>query len=87
MIGRILITVGILFMILGSLLTLIETKFSKKLHWIGISDTIGASLVFIGMGVNGFGTLKATLAFLFIILWGPSLTHTLARAFLSRLEK
>ena len=57
--------------------------FFTRLHAASITDTLGAALVLLGLGLQaGFGqvSIKLALALVFILLTSPVATHALAKA-------
>ena len=87
MIGNILIAVGIIVMIFGSALGIFEKRFLVKLHKISAGDFVGLSLILVGMAVNGFEIVKSLLSLIFLAIWSPSITHTLAKTFVNRMRR
>ncbi len=85
--GNIIVLTGLILMAVGSFLGFIERSFSKKLHKLSISDTSGTLLIFIGIMVSGFEVPKLVLATVFLIVWNPLITHTIAKTFLARLRR
>ena len=84
---EILMGIGVSLMIIGSLVATFHKRFPMKLHWMTVSDTVGASLVIIATMVNGFEPLKGLFALMFIFIWGPMITHTISRTLISRLRR
>jgi len=57
--------------------------FFTRLHAAGITDTMGAGLVLLGLALQsglGLVTLKLLLFFVFLIFTSPTATHALAKA-------
>ncbi len=87
MIGNIVIWIGIIVMISGSAIGIFEKRFLVKLHKISAADFVGLSLVLMGMALNGFETVKSLLTLVFLAVWSPSITHTLAKTYVNRMRK
>ncbi len=81
--GGILVIAGALLMVVGALgLNRMPDVFTR-LHAASVSDTLGVSLVLIGlMLIAGFTLVTAKLVFLvlFLAFVGPVATHAVARA-------
>lgn len=82
-ISILLVTVGILFMFVGSVGILRLPDFYSRTHSVSKSDTLGIIFVILGLVVYEGPTqssLKLILIVLFIALSNPVGTHALARA-------
>lgn len=81
------VSVGILFMLVGSIGIIRLPDFYSRTHAISKSDTLGIILVILGLVVyEGFtqSSLKLLLVVLFIALSNPVGTHALARSALKK---
>jgi multisubunit Na+/H+ antiporter MnhG subunit len=87
MIGNTLIWTGLGLMMAGTSLAIFEKGFLGKLHRMGASDFSGAALVFIGIVLNGVEPLKTLLSLVFLSIWSPMITHTLAKLYVSRVKR
>lgn len=57
--------------------------FYSRLHAVGITDTLCAMLILLGLGLQAgwsLATFKLTLIFVFLLFTSPTATHTLANA-------
>ena len=80
--GALLLT-GAAFVLIGTLGLLRLPDFYTRLHGAGITDTLGAELMLIGMMVQaGFSlvTVKLFLISLFVFFTSPTATHAVANA-------
>ncbi len=78
-----LLAVGSFLVLTGTLGLLRLPDFYTRLHAAGITDTLGAELLLIGMMIQaGFSlvTVKLILISLFIFLSSPTATHAVANA-------
>ncbi len=78
-----LLLAGAAFVLIGTLGLLRLPDFYARLHGAGITDTLGAELMLIGMMVQaGFSlvTVKLLLISLFVFFTSPTATHALANA-------
>ena len=87
MIGNFLMAAGTIVMIIGSLLGIFEKRFLVKLHKISAADFVGLSLILTGMALSGFEVVKSLLALIFLAIWSPSITHTLAKTYVNRMRR
>lgn len=74
---------GGLFVLVGGIGLLRLPDFFTRLHAAGITDTMGAGLVLLGLALQGGAdmvTVKLFLLFGFLILTGPTATHAIAKA-------
>jgi multicomponent Na+:H+ antiporter subunit G len=79
----ILIVSGIFFMLVGSIGVIRLPDFYSRTHAVSKSDTLGISLVILGLIIfEGLtmNSVKLTLIVLFVALSNPIGTHALARA-------
>jgi multicomponent Na+:H+ antiporter subunit G len=77
---------GLFFMIVGTIGILRLPDVFTRLHAAGMTDTMGAGLLILGMGLQaGFGLVLVRLGFVyaFLLFTSPIATHALARAALS----
>ena len=77
---------GLFFMIVGTVGILRMPDMFTRLHAAGMTDTMGAGLLILGMCLQaGFGLVLVRLVFVyaFILFTSPIATHALARAALS----
>lgn len=78
-----LIVAGLVFVFAGALGVLRLPDFYTRLHAAGVTDTLGAELILIGLAVQaGFSLLaaKILLVGLFLFLTSPAATHAIAHA-------
>ena len=81
---------SLLLMLAGTLTCIVSgigvlrlPDFYTRLHASGITDTLGAGLVFVGLALHfGFSlaTLKVALVLFFLLFTSPTATHALAKA-------
>ncbi len=74
---------GSFFCVVGALGLIRLPDFYSRMHGGGITDTLGAGLVLIGLMVQGglsLITVKLVLIFLFLLLTSPTGTHAVAKA-------
>lgn len=77
---------GLFFMIVGTVGILRMPDVFTRMHPAGMTDTMGAGLLILGMCLQaGFGLVLVRLVFVyaFILFTSPIATHALARAALS----
>jgi multicomponent Na+:H+ antiporter subunit G len=77
---------GLFFMIVGTVGILRMPDVFTRLHAAGMTDTMGAGLLILGMCLQaGFGLVlvRLVLVYAFILFTSPIATHALARAALS----
>lgn len=82
-IGGVLVIAGALLMVVGAVGLIRMPDVFTRLHAASVSDTLGVSLVLVGlMFFAGFTLVTAKLAFivLFLAFIGPVATHAVARA-------
>ncbi len=69
--------------IIGGIGVLRMPDFFTRLHAAGITDTLCAALILLGLVLHsgwGFGALKLLLVFAFLFFTSPTATHALAKA-------
>lgn len=74
---------GALFCVIGGIGVLRFPDFFSRLHGGGITDTLGAGLVLLGLMVQGgwsMITVKLVMILAFLWLTSPTSTHALAKA-------
>ncbi len=79
----IVILSGLFFVLAGALGVLRLPDFFSRLHSAGVTDTLGAELVIMGLMIqSGFSqlTLKLFLVALLLLITGPTATHAVANA-------
>lgn len=84
------ILVGSFFAFTGAVGLLRFPDFFTRMHATGITDTLGAGLILLGLLLQSGFTIaagKIVLIFIFMMVTGPTATHALAKAALhGRLE-
>ena len=78
-----LLVVGGLFVMIGNLGLVRLPDFYTRLHAAGITDTMGAGLMLLGMTFQAGWTLvtvKLALIIVFVLLTSPTATHALAKS-------
>ena len=79
----ILLIAGSVFCIIGGIGLLRLPDFFSRMHGAGITDTLGAALVLVGLMVQaGLSLLTVKLIMILVILWltSPTSTHAIAKA-------
>jgi multicomponent Na+:H+ antiporter subunit G len=74
---------GVAFALIGSVGLLRMPDFYTRLHAAGITDTLGAALIVLGLALQaGWTLVSVKLLLILIFLWftSPIATHALARA-------
>ena len=82
----VLLGAGSVFIVIGGIGLLRMPDFFTRLHPAGITDTMGAGLILLGLMVQaGFSlvSLKLLLIMAFLFITSPTTTHTTARAALA----
>jgi multicomponent Na+:H+ antiporter subunit G len=82
-IAAILILGGSAFVILGAVGIIRMPDVFTRLHAVSLSDTIGASLILLGLAVESglnLVTARLVLLVLFLVFAGPMATHAVIRA-------
>ena len=83
----ILIWAGVVLMVLGTLKTFFVGEFRNRLHTMGVSDTVGTTLVALGMMVEKFEIARVLAFLIFVLIWNPLVVHILARVYTERLRR
>ncbi|RKX53368.1 MAG: hypothetical protein DRP30_04645 [Thermotoga sp.] len=81
------IIIGVSIMTVGMIRATFERRFQVKLHFVGLSDVVGTTLVIIGLIWEKMADLELLLALVFLVIWSPYLTHMLMKAYLSKVGK
>ncbi|MFV1986045.1 MAG: monovalent cation/H(+) antiporter subunit G [Gemmatimonadota bacterium] len=84
--GTGLVLVGTLFVVIGGVGVMRLPDFFTRIHGAGITDTMGAGLVLIGLMLYaGPSLVTVKLMMILLLLWitGPTATHALAKAALA----
>lgn len=79
----VLISLGVLFLLLGAVGVLRFPDFYTRMHAAGKCDTLGSMLVVLGLALYGgvtFASAKIIAIAAFIFLTSPTATHAIARA-------
>ncbi|MDI3516917.1 MAG: multicomponent Na+:H+ antiporter subunit [Thermotogota bacterium] len=72
---------GVFFWLFGTLYLFSKKAPVTKLHFLGISDTLGSFLIVLGLIAKSPEMWRPlTLVLVSAISWGPVLTHMIARA-------
>ncbi len=80
------ILTGSFFLVAGAVGVLRLPDFFTRQHAAGITDTLAAALILLGLMLQlpiGIGTIKLALILLFLIFTSPTASHALAQAALS----
>jgi len=77
----ILFWIGFSLMIVGTIISFKEKDFFLKLHFIGISDTVGSILIILHLIFKGWDISRLILMVILILIWSPFLSHVLARTY------
>ncbi len=86
MLSWVAIVGGLFFMVVGAIGVLRMPDVYTRLHAAGMTDTMGAGLILIGLTFQAGATLVAVrllLVWAFLLFTSPISTHALARAALS----
>ena len=78
-----LIVTGSFFVFIGAVGLLRLPNFFTRMHGAGVTDTLGAALMLMGMLLQSGSwivAVKLILVFLFLMITGPTATHALAKA-------
>ena len=89
-VSAILLLVGSVFALIGSIGIVRMPDVFTRLHAAGITDTLGAAAVLLGLALKaGFSLLlvKLLLMLAFLLLLNPTACHALARAALHGLRR
>jgi multicomponent Na+:H+ antiporter subunit G len=82
-VSSVLILIGLFFVIVGAIGVLRFPDFYTRLHAAGVTDTLGAELVILGLIVRSDALIdvaKLALIGLFLFLTSPTSTHAVANA-------
>ncbi|MDH5589736.1 MAG: monovalent cation/H(+) antiporter subunit G [Gemmatimonadota bacterium] len=82
----VLISGGVFFMVVGAIGLVRMPDVYTRLHAAGMTDTMGAGLILMGLCFQGGGfpvVVRLVLIWLFLLFTSPIGTHALARAALS----
>lgn len=82
-VAAVLVVAGLLFVIAGAIGVLRLPDFYTRLHAAGVTDTLGAELILLGLAIQAGFTLTAAkllLVGVFLFLTSPTATHTIAHA-------
>ena len=74
---------GSFFAVVSSLAVLRLPDYYSRVHGAGITDTVGAGLILLGLAFQaGFSliSVKLALVLVFMVLTGPTASHALAKA-------
>lgn len=74
---------GGLFVFIGGIGLVRFPDFFTRLHAASVTDTLGAGLILLGLGLQEgwtLNTVKLVLILIFMVLTGPTATHALAKA-------
>lgn len=85
-----LLVIGSVFVVIGGVGILRMPDFFTRLHPAGITDTMGAGLILVGLMFQAGLTLitvKLVLIFIFLMLTSPTSSHATARAALADGQK
>ncbi len=77
------LVVGSVFCVIGGIGMIRMPDFYSRGHAAGITDTLGAGLILIGLMFHGglsLITVKLVLILVFLFITGPTATHALAKA-------
>jgi multicomponent Na+:H+ antiporter subunit G len=83
-ISNILLTIGAIFMVIGTLGIWYRKHYMEKLHFLTISDTVGMLLFLLGVIFQFHDIWKTIFMLLLYAILGPMTSHILARAFYLR---
>ncbi|MEM7586817.1 MAG: monovalent cation/H(+) antiporter subunit G [Acidobacteriota bacterium] len=74
---------GSFFALVSSLAVLRLPDYYSRIHGAGITDTMGAGLILLGLALQAgisLVTAKLALVLIFLVLTGPTASHALAKA-------
>jgi multicomponent Na+:H+ antiporter subunit G len=83
LLATILLALGLFFILLGVVGILRLPDFYTRLHAMGKCDTVGVTLVLVGLALcigASLTTVKLVLIAVFIVIINPTATHALGRA-------
>ena len=81
--GWLFLILGSFFCVVGGVGILRLPDFYSRLHGAGITDTLGAGLIFIGLIIQegfSFVMVKLIMLVFFLYLTSPTATHAIAKA-------
>jgi multicomponent Na+:H+ antiporter subunit G len=87
LVGAACLVVGTLFAVIGGVGILRLPDLFTRMHGAGITDTLGAGLVLLGLALHAgpsLAAVKVVMVLFFLLVTSPTATHALARAALSR---
>ena len=82
-VGWFFLSAGVFFIMTGVIGLLRLPDIYTRLHAAGLTDTLGAALLLLGLICHAglsISAIKLALIFLFILISGPTATHALANA-------
>jgi multicomponent Na+:H+ antiporter subunit G len=82
-VGGVLVLVGCVVALIGSIGLLRFPDFFTRMHAAGVTDTLGAGAVLLGLAIIAGSTLiavKLLFVFAFLLLTNPSASHALGRS-------
>jgi len=82
-VSAILVAAGLVFVLAGAIGVLRLPDFYTRLHAAGVTDTLGAELILIGLAIQAGFTLlaaKILLVGMFLFMTSPTATHAIAYA-------
>jgi multicomponent Na+:H+ antiporter subunit G len=85
-VGSVLIVTGALFALVGGIGLLRLPDLYSRMHGSGITDTLGATLILLGLTLHSglsLVTIKLISIWFFLLLTSPTSTHALVRAAIS----
>jgi multicomponent Na+:H+ antiporter subunit G len=86
-VSDVLLAFGCLMMLWGTLNLLRDLSFIVKLHILGVSDTLGAMLVVVGLVLRYPERISHLgIAFAALLFWGPLITFVMAKGLLENTE-
>jgi multicomponent Na+:H+ antiporter subunit G len=86
LLGWLMLLGGVAFALIGGVGLLRMPDFYTRLHAAGVTDTLGAGLILLGLMLQaGWTLVSVKLLLILIFMWftGPIATHALARAALA----
>lgn len=82
-VSNIIVSIGVFFLLVGSIGLIRLPDFYSRSHAVGKSDTLGIILVVLGLVVHeglSLNSVKLVMIMVFVGLTGPTATHALAKA-------
>lgn len=81
MIGTILIFIGFVLTFYGTIGLIRGRKLIHRIHFLGVSDTVGSVMIFIGAALNWLQKApKISVVILITLITGPLVSHAIAKA-------